>query len=284
MKRILVALFVFVAMFAVVAPASAQAFCQDGRGEYIGGVYFPSARPGYDRGGYQLCGPADYANIYEHGARRYFDGYGLLDWLPMAGVPYGGMWGRGGRPYLNGYGQPLGPTGKGALIGGALGAGIGIARGGAKGAAAGGLIGLGVGAIVGAVVERRHPQQSNQEVSVQQVPQQTPETSAAQPYPPDYNPVRDGRVAQDVPRPRQATAGQTFRVVNSTKLTVFVWDTFNPGQVYTIGPGRTEKVSRPEGELTGSAWTTTTTGGVEPTDVSIVGDGVKFLVVLKGGE
>lgn len=274
MRRLFVSAFAFIAaVFVSVAPASAQT-CQGAFGEavYIAGLELPNAQPGrYDPAFPSLCSPQDYARM-----QRYFPGYGLLQWLPMAGVPFGGVWGRGGQPYLNGYGQPLGPTGKGALIGGTLGAGIGVAKAGAKGGFVGVLIGAAGGAIVGLVVERRHPQRSTQ-ASVQQLPVEAP---VAQPYPPDYNPARDGRVAQDVPRFQ--TQGQLFKVVNPTKLTVYIWDQANPDQVYTIGPGRTEKVARPDGELSGSAWKTNASGGVEPIEVSIVGDGVKFLVVLKG--
>ena len=193
-KNMVFSVIVFVGFLASVMPASAQ-FCQDGRGEYIGGVYFPNSRPGYDRAGYMPCTPQDYAQM-----SHYFPGYGNLDWFPYGGALGGGYWGLPGRggfyPYLNGYGQPLGPVGKGAMIGGALGAGIGVASGGARGGLAGVLIGAAGGAIVGTIVDHRHNGQSAQRPNVQQFPvaQEQP-TPQVIPYPVgQYQPRQVGEV------------------------------------------------------------------------------------------
>ena len=269
--KTLIALLALVSALVSAVPAAAQ-FCQDGRGEWIGGVYFPSARPGYDLGGYSPCHGRDYARIREHQVGRYFQQYGWLNWFPYEGIPGGGYLGNGRYGYYDGYGKPLGSTGKGALIGAAAGAGIGIIRGSTRDAIGGGLIGAAGGAIIGALIERR---QNRSAQTAGSVPAER--DIQARQYPPDYNQDtvrRAGRVLVSQPQ-------QTFVVRNRTNVSVEIWDSANEGgQRWTIRPRGSIKVPRPEGNLVGEVMVTRPDGSVQAEDVKVIGDGEEFQVAF----
>ena len=257
---VIVSLFV-IALIVSVQPASAQ-YCQDLGGEMIGGVYFPNAQPGrWDRGGYQnYCTPRDYIR-----SSRYFDGYGLLDWLPMAGMVGGGVWGRGGQPVLYSDGQPLT---KGQRIERAIGitaiaTSIGAAIGGGKGAAIGAGIGGGGALILDSATSRG--QRSNQ------VPSQPQASSEAQANPPPATPPQTQVQWRPVSQIRYA-------VVNPWPVDAIVYYDSNPAERWVARRNSSYlQIPRREGTLM-AVVTTTATGGFEDLNLVVKGDGKKFVI------
>ena len=263
--------FVAVIVFAAsVSTARAQAFCQDPFGEYIGGIYFPSARPGWDRGGYGPCMPADYANIYGRQVHRWFEQYGMLGWFPMSGVPHGGVWGRpvhgGYQPVLDAYERPLSGRQRFERAAGivALGTGIGAAKGGGKGAAIGALISGGIAAINDSRYRGRG--QTHVPPPAVQIP------AASQPYPPGYEPT--------MVRPGPQGQREVVEVRNPFRYDVEIWHSSDPGTTWVIRKNSSRQLPwPPSGEsFEGHFRKPQDGGGWALVQVQVNGDGPRFIL------
>lgn len=274
-----VTMIIFVAS---VSTAHGQVFCDGsfGEGTYIGGVFLPSARPDFHGVGYPHCGPADYADIYGRRVYRQFDQFGMLGWYPMAGVPYGGVWGRptqgGYQPVLDAYERPfsgrqriervVGIT----ILGGAIGATIGGERGGWIGTA------IGVGGALINDSRYRSNKRGNEE------------KERAQPYPPEYQPPPQPPTVEFTPREtmdsqafrRQSRQREfTYRVINDWPVDILLYYEGDPtGQTWPVRRRSSTRVPRREGVLTAIVVRPAADGTFKEESITVVGDGEKFQI------
>ena len=285
MKQKLVSVVTFVAALIIWAasasPAHAQTSCDDafGEGTYIAGTFFPSARPDWNGVGYPYCGPADYAQIYS----RNFGAHGMLDWLPMGGVPRGGVWGRRGpqgyEPVLDGCERPLGGRQRIERAAGIplLGGGIGRAVGGERG----GWIGLVIGAAGAAINDSRYESRAEYEECLEDLEKRPVSLPQGQVRPP--SPVPPG-YQQPTTQPsgrtpiRSSRREPRFRVVNTWPVDCVLHYDSNEDETW-VARRRSSSLRIPqrEGNLTATC-VTTETGGFREETPDVIGDGEKFVI------
>lgn len=278
---IVIAFLTLVIWAASVSPVGAQTcqgFGPDGRmSVYVAGLQIPNAGNVPDPAfATQWCMPNDYSQVY----RRHFGQYGVLDWVPMAGVPYGGFWGQavpgGYQPVLSGDGQPL--TGRQRIERGAGIAILGGAIGNAAGGERGGWIGFAAGVGAALINDSRYRGRDNAPAPQPQptTPTQPTVQIPPSPYPPDYQPP----VAHTPVRPVRYRSEDMVEVKNPFRYDVEVWHSNDSNTTWFIRRNTSRRLPwPPEGErFEGRFRKPRNGGGWNLEDVQINADGPRFVL------